>query len=321
MRVLITGNCGFVGRRFMRRLLDRGDEVTGVDNLVSGKTPDLWLFKPQDNEKAQYLFCDVRTFFNSAKAEWYDLIIHCAAIVGGRLNIENDPLAVATDLSIDAELFNWVVRGSKKPKVIYFSSSAVYPVGLQTKAVNIPLAEDMQNFNEGRIGLPDMTYGFAKLAGEYLAKFAVEKYDLDVKIYRPFGGYGEDQDMSYPFPSIVKRVIDGDDPVIVWGSGEQRRDFIYIEDVVDCVLETMDVLKPGEALNIGAGVSTSFFELARMACGVLGKDVAVINDPTKPGGVYARIANPEKMMRYIKPKIALDEGIRMVAAALTVAKS
>ena len=85
----------------------------------------------------------------------FDLVIHCAAIVGGRLNIDGDPLAVATDLSIDAELYNWIVRGKFLPKLIYFSSSAAYPVELQTKTCNCDLAETHLSFSSSRISMPD----------------------------------------------------------------------------------------------------------------------------------------------------------------------
>ena len=101
MKVLITGGAGFCGRRFCKRLLDQGDEVTVVDNLSTGKTPDLWMFKPQSVAKQRMLFCDARTYFHSFQPnrnEYFDLVIHLAAVVGGRLNIENDPLGVATDL-------------------------------------------------------------------------------------------------------------------------------------------------------------------------------------------------------------------------------
>src|ERR1700678_600563 len=249
MKVLVTGGAGFCGRRFVRHLLSLAHEVTVIDNLYSGKTPDFWMYQVGDlgrHPNAKWMYADVRSVFPAMKPHDYDIIIHLAAIVGGRLNIENDPLAVATDLSIDAELFNWVVRSPKPPQVIYFSSSAVYPNYFQTRGSHQPLREDMQLFGADEIGMPDMTYGWSKLSGEYLAKFAAEKYGLDVKIYRPFGGYGEDQDFNYPFPSIIKRIMDNNDPVIVWGSGEQQRDFIHIEDVVDAVLATRPNMASGQ---------------------------------------------------------------------------
>ena len=103
-----------------------------------------------------------------------------------------------------------------------FSSSASYPISLQTKNSYRPLKEEDINLYKS-IKLPDLTYGWAKLTCEYLAKIAFEKYNLKSVCYRPFSGYGEDQDLSYPFPSICKRVIENKNSKIinVWGAGYQ----------------------------------------------------------------------------------------------------
>jgi GDP-L-fucose synthase len=232
------------------------------------------------------------------------------------LNIDGDPLAVATNLSIDAELFNWIVRTEKKPKLIYFSSSAVYPLELQTKERNCDLSELLTTFDTLRIGRPDATYGWSKMSGEYLPKVAAEKYGLDVKIYRPFGGYGEDQAMTYPFPSIIRRVLQGENPVTVWGSGDQERDFIHIDDVVEGVLSTYEKLKPGEVLNLGTGRGVSFKELARMACEILKRPARIVNDATKPEGVFRRVADTLKLDDFYKPKVWLEQGILRVGQHL-----
>ena len=320
MKVLVTGGCGFVGRAFARRLLSTDDnEVLLVDNLVAGIPPDRWDVKPKYAERMTFIQDDMRRVIRDRKfvPDQFDLIIHCAAIVGGRMTIEGDPLRVATDLSIDADFFDWVVRGKFPVKVIYFSSSAVYPIELQTERCNVALSEGLQGFASTRVGLPDMTYGYVKLTGEYLAKFAHEHYGLDVRIYRPFGGYGEGQDFSYPFPSIVQRVKNGENPVIVWGSGDQIRDFIHIDDVVSGVLATMGIPElVGKPLNLGTGLGISFNNLALRIAHVLGCEITVQNDATKPEGVFARVADPAKMFRWFRPSISLDEGIMRVSKAL-----
>src|SRR5215469_1114901 len=308
MRVLITGGAGFVGRRFVKHFADCGDEVTLIDNMISGVPLEDWVHKPEKTNNLKVHFADCRYFLTAVSPSAFDLVVHCAAIVGGRVKIEDDALAIGTNLSIDSEMFNWVVRSKRMPKVLYFSSSAVYPPSWQTRDRYKPLAEDMVDFADRRVELPDRTYGFAKLAGEYLAQYALEEYGLDVHIYRPFGGYGEDQSFDYPFPSIIRRIVKGEDPVKVWGSGEQRRDFIYIDDVVKCVLETMDE-RPGTTLNIGTGIGISFIGLAQTACKVLGKDSLVRNDPDRPEGVYWRVADVDKMNRYFSPRITLGDGI------------
>lgn len=314
---LVTGGCGFVGRHIVKRLLDMGLEVTVVDNLSTGLYPDKWpdFLRPFHSDSFLFHEFDVRQWFISNASDSYDLIFHCAAVVGGRLKIEGDPLAVATDLAIDSDFFNWLVRADKKPRrVVYFSSSAVYPVSLQRRAMHCKLAESFATFAPltERIGLPDMTYGWAKLTGEYLADVAVEKYGLPVVIYRPFSGYGEDQDPSYPFPAIVDRVLRGENPITVWGSGEQCRDWIHIDDIVDAVFETMVKLHPGDVLNLGSGEPTSFRQLAGIVCDVANHSAEIVADAGKPEGVFCRVADTYRAGRYYRPRIGLREGVERV---------
>ena len=322
MRALVTGSNGFVGRHIVRYLRRRGDTVIGVDDLSTGLRYQEW-------PSPMYLWSDyldhfhhmdVREFFRTIEpAEPYDLIFHCAAVVGGRLKIEGDPLAVATDLSIDAEFFNWAVRLDPKPKrVVYFSSSAVYPTLLQSRDTNCALSEGFVTFDTGRIGMPDQTYGWSKLSGEYLARVAAHKYGLPVVIYRPFSGYGEDQDMSYPFPALIERVVNvAEKPMVVWGSGQQQRDFIHIDDVVEAVFASMDRMRVGETLNLGSGEGTSFEKLVQLAGRLLlPYDFDVVYDTTKPEGVFSRVADTYNLGRYYVPKISLEEGIRRVARHL-----
>jgi len=316
MRALVTGGCGFVGRRFVNRLINLGHDVVVVDNLYSGKPLDDWPHQPEKKFDLHYM--DVRDFFHAYSSARFDLVVHLAAVVGGRVNIESDPLAVATDLSIDAEMFNWVVRSKTMPKVIYFSSSAVYPLSLQQRDNNVPLPEIALEFNEtDDFEFPDMTYGWAKLSGELLAKYAHEHYGLDVRIYRPFGGYGEDQDLTYPVPAIVRRIVSKENPVVVWGSGGQLRDFIWIDDVVHAVEKTMDVEElSGKPLNLGTGRAVSFRELAEITCKMLGHDAVIKNDPYKPEGVFARVADTAELSKYYKPLVTLEEGLRIVSWAI-----
>ncbi len=314
---LVTGGCGFVGRHFVKRLLEDDYQVTVVDDLSTGLSPERWPshLRVLNGKENQVTFHngDFRDYAKEASPD-FDLIVHLAAVVGGRVTIEGDPLQVATDLAIDATLFNWIVKSRPMPrKVLFFSSSAAYPITEQTPTHNRPLFEEMIDFDR-KLELPDMTYGWSKLTGEFLAGFAAKQYGIDVVIYRPFSGYGEDQDFTYPFPSVIRRVGRGESPIIVWGSGNQLRDFIYIDDVVDAVFASYNKLKPGEALNLGSGTGTSFRQLAEIACKVIGHKAEVVNDALKPEGVFARVANPDRMFKYYNPRTSLERGIEIVHA-------
>lgn len=302
MRVLISGSTGFVGKHFVDRLLADGHTVVGVDKRLPGK---IFL-------TGNFIFehIDLREWVKRWTPEAFDLIIHCAAVVGGRMTIEHHPLLVATDLAIDSDFFNWISVSKQKQKVVYFSSSAVYPIELQQPNVKCALSESLVGRDVTRIGRPDMTYGWAKLTGEYLAQQAVQRYGCDVVIYRPFSGYGEDQDTDYPFPSIIRRVANREDPIVVWGSGEQVRDFIHIDDIVEGVLSTMNVLKPGQVLNLGTGIPCSMNKLARLAGEEARHIVLIVNDATKPEGVAYRVCDNYLLDSFYKPKITLREGVR-----------
>jgi nucleoside-diphosphate-sugar epimerase len=283
MKILITGNEGFVGRHFEQYFKSKRDTVLGID-IKSKK--------------------DCRDFFKE-NTDVFDLVIHCAAIVGGREKIEGEPLIIATDLAIDADMFNWAVR-THQNRVVYFSSSAAYPISMQGIYRPQKLGESAIELDN--IHNPDMTYGWTKLTGEMLAGFA-KKQGINVHIIRPFSGYGADQDETYPFPSFIKRIKERQDPFIIWGDGEQVRDFIHIDDIIQGVLAVIekDIQQP---INMGTGRAISFNELAlimfRLANWTPNKIDHLLE---KPVGVMYRVCQPDKFFSIYRPRISLEEGI------------
>ena len=292
-KVLVTGAAGFVGRHMVKRLLDAGDEVHAVDcvaEFTGGIDPaNGWtLFDPREYPHFHFYKEDCRGWFSRVKDSDFDYAFHLAAMVGGRLMIENNPLVVADDLAIDAAYWGWA-REARPKKTACFSSSAAYPIKLQRRDGYVLLKEEMISFDTD-IGMPDMSYGWAKLTCEYLAQLAHEKHGLKSICYRPFSGYGEDQDDAYPFPSICKRVLAerGAETLHVWGDGTQMRDFIHIEDCVDGVMITIDKIDDGGAVNLSTGIFTSFIDFAKLAAGLAGYHPEVKGLSDKPAGVYAR---------------------------------
>jgi nucleoside-diphosphate-sugar epimerase len=284
MRVLITGNEGFVGKYFHKRLGPDHD-ITGID-IKSGT--------------------DCRDFFKKDDSQ-YDLVIHLAAIVGGRESIEGRPMAVADNFSIDSEFFQWCLK-TKPKKIVYFSSSAAYPTHYQQGTEAKRLQEWM--ITPSSPNGPDMTYGMAKVIGEYLASF-VE----NVHIFRPFSGYSYLQDTSYPFPMYIRRAIKKSDPFEVWGPGTQTRDFIHIEDIVSAVLTAVEQGITGP-INLGTGRSTSFMELAQMSMDAVGYKGEILTRPDKPVGCMHRVSDNTKLLSFYTPKITLEAGIIEAVTAL-----
>ena len=280
VRALVTGSAGFAGRHYVRALAGDGCEVTGVD-IACGQ--------------------DARDWFRH-DAGRYDLVVHCAAIVGGREMIDGAPLALAPNLELDSGLFQWAER-ARPGRVLYVSSSAVYPVSCQELASGVKLAEHMVSLDGP--GMPDQLYGWAKLTGEMLAA----RCSGAVTVVRPFSGYGEDQDGCYPFRAFAERAKRREDPFAIWGPGGQVRDFIHIEDVVRGSLSMMADGVSGP-VNLGTGRATSMRDLARMMCDAAGYRPAFEIQPDRPAGVQYRVADITLMGKYYEPLVSLEEGVK-----------
>lgn len=316
MRALVTGSSGFVGRNMCTELKARGYEVDGVD-IRSGEHTD-------------YVE-DAIDWFRLDKArvrQPYDLVVHCAYWVGGRAMIDGVPDVLSANVELDAALFRWALV-TQPGQILYFSSSAVYPVFLQEvdwpllhRTRDRRLREDQDSGPLGRyIGIPDARYGWAKLNGEMLVKAARES-GLRVSVVRPFSGYGADQTLDYPFPSIVQRARTGD--LTVWGPPGQTRDWIHITDVVHGALAVMES-GTTDPVNLCTGVPIDMGHLAQMvyarakdrtalellSCmdyrGECGMEVTYLRD--KPTGVYYRVGDPTRMLKYYVPKISIAQGI------------
>jgi nucleoside-diphosphate-sugar epimerase len=301
---LVTGAAGFVGRHFTTHLREQG---WGVDAVDTAYAP--WLTDR----------IDALEFFSWAESS-YDLVLHCAAVVGGRQVIDHQPLAQAVNLELDAALFRWALR-ARPGRVVYFSSSAVYPVDYQRAGTFNRLREDLVDGQLGgpTAGVPDQLYGWAKLTGEHLACRARDE-GVAVTVVRPFSGYGEDQDDCYPFPAFVDRALRREDPFLIWGNGSQVRDFIHIDDIVATTMELVHRGANGP-LNLGSGVGVSMRRLAQMICRQAGYAPAFETVPTAPAGVFYRVASVEKLFAIGPPRVSLDQGIQRALKAREVARA
>ena len=336
---LVSGGCGFVGRNMVKRLYrTTSDKIVFIDNLMVGTHPSEWLEVPKtrqiedmeifgDDERLLFIRDDFRNTLHNMTSnphffqqkyglefERFADVFHFAAIVGGRAMIDGDPMQVALDLAIDAEFFFWCTRHQPQ-RILYPSSSAAYPVDLQTEGDAIALRESDIDFK--KMGQPDMTYGWTKLTGEFLAHIAAKHYGLHITCIRPFSGYGEDQDLTYPVPAIAARIARRENPVEVWGSGKQGRDFVHIDDVIDCILLAMNHISDGTAINIGMGKLTSFIDIIHTLCQVAGYEPVIKPLLDKPVGVYSRYCNMDFVKSRLgwEAKITLEEGMKRVYGA------
>jgi len=301
--VLVTGAAGFLGRAFVREHLKRGDRVLGVDDLSS-----FHAYWPDELPEPYRHTIDIRSWFRKYQDNDYrwDLAYHFAAPVGGRAKIEGDPLFNADSLGIDAAFFRWAI--DHIGIAVLPSSSAVYGAALQEGNGTL-LEESFFHADAIVWDAPDELYGLTKLVGEILA-WKSEKYGLNTLCIRPFSGYGPGQSLEYPVPSILTRAKRREDPLVVWGTGEQKRDFVYIDDVVGATLARLAAGVHGyQTMNIASGRAISFHQVAQMAAGLVGYEPEIKELTDKPSGVSSRFGSPARMQQFYKLRVPLAEGL------------
>lgn len=299
-KALVTGSEGFIGRHFSEWLEDLGWDVTRID-LKDGN--------------------DAVEFYRNSD-DHFSLVVHAAYHVGGRVAIDGNNLLLANNLELDSSAFNFALR-TKPAHVLYFSSSAAYPIRLQNGDIPHRLRESDLTATPDRncVGYlrhpePDAHYGWAKLTGERLALQARE-LGVNVHVVRPFSGYGEDQGFDYPFCSIVERAIEKD--FTVWGPPEQTRDWIHVDDVIAGCWAVLQA-DYGDPVNLCTGRGTTMGRLLQLATGLahgltLASDqVTYLTD--KPTGVIHRVGNPENFFKLYRPQVSLREGVERALAVL-----
>lgn len=289
MIALVTGSAGFVGRRMVAELLARGCSVVecDIDDRAGG--------------------IDCRELFRVDNTV-YDLVVHAAARAPHRAAIDGQPETAVYNCALDAAMFEWVAR-TRQRRVLYLSSSAVYPASLQV-GVPVRLAENHRV--DGADGPPDV-YGRVKLSGERMAE-AVAAAGVPVHVVRPFSGYGEGQSEDFPFGAFMARAWRREDPFVVWGDGSQVRDWLHVDDLVRAALAVVDA-DERRPVNLCTGRGVSMLELARTVCGAVGHDPVYATRPDMPAGVAYRVGDPARMHRFHTPRVSLAEGVARAVAS------
>lgn len=304
MKALVTGAAGFVGRHTVAELQRCGWDIHSIDLEPMRVDVDL--------RKSAHLHVidDVLSAFQGAGPGGirYDLVVHAAASSPHRAAIDGEPQHFARNLQLDAAMFDWAVR-TGQGRVLYLSSSAAYPIDLQDDhATACNLREDDIRWTGRRnIGNPDAVYGWTKLTGERLADQA-RAAGLPVTVVRPFSGYAEDQSENFPFRALVERARRREDPFVIWGDGNQVRDWIHIDDVVKGMLAVAES-GTDEPVNLCTGVGWSMAELAYIACDQVGHKPRFEYLTDKPAGVAYRVGDPARFHEIYKPTVTLAEGV------------
>jgi len=304
----VTGGAGFIGSHIVDRLLSDGLEVTVIDNLSTGRLENV--AHHQGKKGFHFIKGDIRNLEDVRKTVGdADAVFHLAAIVNVPLSIK-DPL-LANDVNVRGTLN--LLEASLKENIqrfVYVSSCAVYG-----EARYLPINE------EHRI-MPLSPYGISKFTAEHYCRIFHKIHGLKAVCLRFFNVYGPRQSEG-PYSGVITQFMNRlkqRKPPIIYGDGEQTRDFVYVKDVVEATILALGCQHcGGEVINIGAGKPTTINELSRVLMKMFREPcVKPEYAPLRAGDIrdsHADIGKAERVLRY-KPRIRLEEGIRRLIQSL-----
>jgi len=304
-RVLVTGGAGTIGAAVVRRLLaDPAYEVRVSDQRMAPQ----WM-----REGCEVHMGDLRVPEEAHRASsGCSQVIHLAAIVGGIANFHKLPHTLT---EVNNALYNSVIRAALKVEVerfVYVSSSMVFE-----RAEVFPTPEEY---------LPDCpvplsAYGFSKLTGEVYCRAAHDEHGLPFTICRPFNAYGPGEmpdaepGIAHAVPDLINKVLSGQRPLQIFGSGEQTRTLTHVDDIADGVVAAMSSPAGlGEDFNVSASRELTVAEIAKIvweACGEDPEELELEHLPTFTVDVQRRWPSVEKAERLLgwRSRIEVEDGI------------
>jgi len=296
---LVTGGAGFIGSHLVDSLVSAGCKVAVLDNLSSGNYANL---KHLEGKFAFYRD-DIRNQRAiSTAAEGCEVIFHLAAIVSVPQTIE-DPVESDAVNDTGTLLVLDTARRKKARRVIFSGSCAVYGDDRR-----LPKQEDMNP-------KPQSPYAVQKLAGEYYARVYYELYGLEAVALRYFNVYGPRQDPLSPYSGVISIFMAKalhNEPAVIYGDGNQSRDFIYVQDVVRAnLLAAAAKGVGGQVMNIGTGRSVVIKQLWKSICALSGQNLEPEYAPKRPGDIVKSVAGigSAKALLGFEPEISFEKGL------------
>ena len=299
-KVLVTGGAGFIGSHLVDALVARGDQVTVLDNLSTGRTGNL----AQVRNRIELVEADLTDRDAVRRAvQNVDCIFHQAALASVQRSVEK-PLDTHAACVTGTLILIDEARQAKVRRIVYAASSSAYG------------DQPTSSKRETDLPLPISPYGAAKLAAEYyLAAFAAMG-EIETVALRYFNVFGPRQDphgeYSAVIPKFITAMLTGQTPII-YGDGHQSRDFTYIENVVSAnLLASTAAGVSGRVLNVAAGGKISLLELIAALNGLLKLKVQPKHEPARIGDVresMADITQARQLLGY-EPRVSFDEGLR-----------
>lgn len=302
MKTLVTGGAGFIGSHTAERLLERGETVTVLDDFNDFYDPAL----KRRNVAAfagrarvvEADICDLPALRQVFEENRFDAVVHLAARAGVRPSIRQPLLYNRVNIGGTHHLLE-LAREFGVKKFVFASSSSVYGVNQK-----LPFAESDPIFQ------PISPYAATKLAGEALCHVYHHLYGLDVVCLRFFTVYGPRQRPDLAIRKFTAAIAAGQ-PVELYGDGTTRRDYTYIDDILQGVLAALDRSFGYEIINLGESRTVELIELVRLIEKELGRPAMIRFLPPEPGDVpvtYADISKARRLLGY-QPQVPIEEGI------------
>lgn len=303
MKYLITGGAGFIGSHIAEELVSRGESVTVFDNLETGKMENVNPFL----NKIRFVKGDIRDLELLLKEmEGIDFVLHQAAL-------RSVPKSVADPLpyfEVNVKGHYNVLEAARQNKVkgvTFASSSSVYG-----NTDRFPQTEDQPT-------MPESPYSVTKLAGEGLCRFFHRTYGLNAISLRYFNVFGPRQSLENKYavviPFFIKRILEGKSPII-YGDGEQSRDFTYVKEVVKANLAALQAKNEGgEVFNVSEGKTITINELVRKINELLGKSIPSEYQLPRAGDVLKTQGSPIKSKEKLDfiVKTGFEEALQQTA--------
>jgi len=315
-KILVTGGAGMIGSNLVKELVKNGDEVFVIDNLWRGKLEYL-----NDNEGNPIIPLDTH-FFNfdllqpdiaDAIMSGIEYVIHLADIVAGIDYVFNNQGELfRQNILINSNMITTVRKFHKTIKgFIYVGTACSFPLTRQNSLEVIPLREE-----ELYPALPESAYGWSKLMGQYETELLGNETGIATCVLMFHNVYGSPCDFrerSQVIPALIRKAINyPEEDFQVWGSGEQGRAFIHVDDIVSALCLALEKGFEKGIIQIGPSVCTSIKEIAETIVEISGKNISITYDTTRPEGDKARSADYSKAKKILgwEPKIPLQEGLK-----------
>jgi UDP-glucuronate 4-epimerase len=298
MEILVTGGAGFIGSHVVERLLARGDRVTVLDDFNDFYAPAIKHANVAGfRDRVTLLAADIRQT-DLLKGRSFDAIIHLAARAGVRPSLQQPVLYTQVNVLGTQALLEFARQTGVK-KFVFASSSSVY--GVNEK---VPFSEADPIFR------PISPYAATKLAGEALCHVYHHLYGTDIVCLRFFTVYGPRQRPDLAIHKFTNAIAAGQ-PIELFGDGSARRDYTYIDDILQGVLAAVDRPLGYEVINLGESQTVPLLELVRQIEAALGKKAQIKWLPPQPGDVpvtFADIAKARRLLDY-NPQTKITDGI------------